>query len=348
LIHIDGSHGEGGGQILRSAVALSVLTKEPIEITDIRANRPNPGIKPQHYTAIKIIRQLCNAETVGLNIGSSRLIFSPGEPKGGEYKFDIGTAGSIVLVFQACLLSLVKTNDAITIRLTGGTDVKWSPSWDYFSHVFLPLIQKMGISVRAKLIRRGYYPKGGGEAILTIQSCKTIKPLLLDVQQNFSEVNGIVHLANLPEHVGKRMKHAAIKTLVQKNLKASLKVEKTTSFSAGTGITLWTQTNNTVLGKTGLGEKDIPAEKIGESVATAIIQEIVSGVTIDIHAFDQIIPYMALPDKKQSSCIVREISSHAQTNMWLVGQFFGSNNVFSVEDKKDLKMIKAEGRYSKE
>jgi len=347
-MHIDGSYGEGGGQILRSAVALSVLTKEPIEITNIRANRPNPGIKPQHYTAIKIIRQLCNAETDGLNIGSSRLIFSPGEIKSGEYRFDIGTAGSIVLVFQACLLSLVETKDVITIRLTGGTDVKWSPSWDYFSHVFLPIIQKMGVSVRAKLIRRGYYPKGGGEAILTVQPCEAIRPLLLDVQQDFSEVNGIVHLANIPEHVGKRMKHAAIKTLVQKNLKVSLQVEKTTSFSAGTGITLWAQTDDAVLGKTGLGERGVPAEKVGESVATALIQEIVSGATIDIHAFDQIIPYMALSDRKQSSCIVREISSHAQTNMWLVGQFFGDNNVFSVEDKKGLKMIKIEGQYSKE
>lgn len=253
-----------------------------------------------------------------------------------------------MLVFQACLLSLVETKDVITIRLTGGTDVKWSPSWDYFSHVFLPIIQKMGVSVRAKLIRRGYYPKGGGEAILTVQPCEAIRPLLLDVQQDFSEVNGIVHLANIPEHVGKRMKHAAIKTLVQKNLKVSLQVEKTTSFSAGTGITLWAQTDDAVLGKTGLGERGVPAEKVGESVATALIQEIVSGATIDIHAFDQIIPYMALSDRKQSSCIVREISSHAQTNMWLVGQFFGDNNVFSVEDKKGLKMIKIEGQYSKE
>ena len=348
MIHIDGSHGEGGGQILRSAVALSVLTKEPIEITNIRANRPNPGIKPQHYTAIKIIRQLCNAETDGLNIGSSRLIFSPGGIRSGEYRFDIGTAGSIVLVFQACLLSLVETKDVITIRLTGGTDVKWSPSWDYFSHVFLPLMQKMGVPARAKLIRRGYYPKGGGEAILTVQPCEAIRPLLLDVQQDFSEVNGIVHLANLPEHVGKRMKHAAIKTLIQKNLNALLKVEKTTSFSAGTGITLWAQTDDTVLGKTGLGERGVPAEKIGESVATALIQEIVSGATIDIHAFDQIIPYMALSDKKQSSCIVREISSHAQTNMWLVGQFFGDNDVFSVEAKRGLKIVKTEGQHSKE
>lgn len=344
MIHIDGSYGEGGGQILRNAVALSVLKKTPVEILNIRANRPNPGIKPQHYTAIKIIKKLSIAETDGLNIGSSSLIFSPGEIKGGEYIFDIGTAGSIVLVFQAFILSLLKTKDVITLRLTGGTDVKWSPSWDYFNNVFLQLLQKMGVSVDVKLIQRGYYPKGGGEAILTVKPIDSIQPLLLDNQQDFNLVNGIVHLANLPDHVGKRMKHAAINTLIRKNLKASIEVKKTTSLSAGTGITLWTQTNDTVLGKTDLGEKGITAEKIGERVAKEMIKEIVSGVTIDIHAFDQLIPYMALTDKKRSSCIVREISSHALTNMWLVGKFFGDEDIFSIDTKKGLKFINVHGQ----
>ena len=224
MLHINGSYGEGGGQILRTSVALSVLTKNPVQITNIRAKRPNPGIKPQHYTAIKILKKLSIAETDGLKIGSSHLIFSPGEIKGGEYIFDIGTAGSIVLVFQAYLLSLLKTKDVITLRLTGGTDVKWSPSWDYFSNIFLPLIQKMGVSVNLRLIQRGYYPKGGGEAILTVKPFELTKPLLLGVKQNFSKVSGIVHLANLPDHVGKRMKHAAINTLIQNDLNSSLKV----------------------------------------------------------------------------------------------------------------------------
>jgi RNA 3'-phosphate cyclase len=343
LIHIDGSYGEGGGQILRNAVALSVLTKEPVEIFNIRANRPKPGLKPQHYTTIKILKKLSVAETDGLKIGSSHLIFSPGDIKGGEYIFDIGTAGSIVLVFQAFLLSLLKTKDVITLRLTGGTDVKWSPSWDYFCHVFLPLVQKMGAIVNVKLIQRGYYPKGGGEAILTVKPFELTQPLLLGVKQNFSKVNGIVHLANLPDHVGKRMKHAAIKTLIQNDLNSSLKVEKLESLSAGTGITLWSKTNNIVLGKTGLGEKGMPAEKVGESVATEMIKEIVSGATIDIHAFDQIIPYMALVCNKRSSCIVREISSHAQTNIWLVRHFLGDQGIFRIETKKDLKIINTVG-----
>jgi len=343
-LHIDGSYGEGGGQILRTAVALSVLTKKPVEITNIRANRSNPGIKPQHYAAIKILGELCNAETSGLNIGSSSLTFSPGEIIGGEYNFDIGTAGSIMLVFQACILCSVKTKTPITIRVIGGTDVKWSPSWDYFKHVFLPLMKKMRLPVSAHLIRRGYYPKGGGEVVLTIQPCKDVQPLQLDKKQEFTTVEGIINIANLPEHVSKRMKHAAMKTLLKKNLETALKIEKATSLSTGAGMTVWTQTRNAILGATVLGERGLPAEKIGEKAATELIREIESGATLDTHAFDQILPYMALiRDNKQSSCIVKEISSHAQTNMWLIRQFFDNQDMFHIENKEDFKIVRIKG-----
>lgn len=322
-MQVDGSYGEGGGQILRTAVAFSALTKKPVKITNIRANRPNPGIKPQHYVAIKSIKELCNAETGELEIGSSNLKFMPGDIKGGEYKFDIGTAGSITLVFQACILSSLKTKKPITMRLTGGTDVKWSPSWDYFEYVFLPIIQKMGLSVNAKLIKRGYYPKGGGEAVITINPCKDILPLQLDKKQEFTEVNGIIHIANLPDHIGTRMKGAVIKMLLKKNLKTSLKIEKTTSLSTGTGVTLWIQSKDTVLGSTVLGEKGASSEKVGDAAATGLIREIESGATLDVHAFDQMLPYMVMAKEEgESTCIVREVSSHAQTNMWLIKQFF--------------------------
>ena len=322
-MHIDGSYGEGGGQILRNTVALSVLTKKPVEIKNIRGNRPNPGIRPQHYVAIKSIKELCNAEIQGLEIGSSNLKFIPGRIKGGEYKFDIGTAGSIALVFQACILGSLKTKEPIIIRLTGGTDVRWSLSWDYFEHVFLPLIQKMGVLIKARLIQRGYYPKGGGEAAVTINPCKTVLPLQLGKKQKFTEVKGIMHSANLPDHIGTRMKHAAIKTLLKKNLTSSLQIEKTTSLSTGTGITLWTQSEDTLLGSTVLGEKGVPSEKIGETAAMNLLREIDSGATLDAYAFDQILPYMAIAkDQGPSSCIVRDVSSHAKTNMWLIKQFF--------------------------
>lgn len=323
MLYIDGSHGEGGGQILRTAVALSVLTKKPVEIDNIRANRPTSGIKPQHYVAMKSIEELCNGKSEGLEIGSFHLKFTPGGIKGGKYKFDIGTAGSISLVFQACLLSAIKTREPIIMRVTGGTDVRWSPSWDYFNNVFLKILQKMGISVETQLIKRGYYPKGGGEAILTINPSKEIMPLHFGKQQDFSEVAGILNIANLPDHIGTRMKHVAIKTLLKKNLKATIKIEETQSFSPGTGITLWAQSQDAVIGSTNLGEVGIPAEKIGEDAASQILQDMDAGATIDIHAFDQIIPYMVIArEKGPSLCIVREISSHAKTNMWLLKQFF--------------------------
>ena len=325
-MEIDGSHGEGGGQILRTAVALSAITKKPIRITNIRANRPNPGIKPQHYVAIKSIRDICNAETNGLEIDSSNLEFLPKEVKGGEYKFDIGTAGSTILVFQACILASLKTNEPLTITLTGGTDVKWSPSWDYFKHVFLPLIRKTGVSVNAMLIKRGYYPKGGGKALLTIHPNKKIQPLQLDKKQEFSKVNGIINISNLPDHISNRIKHAAIKTLFKKNLKSSIEIEQTSSLSSGTGITLWIQTEDTVMGSTVLGERGVSSEEVGETAALNLLREIKSDATLDVHAFDQLSPYMAISRNiGYSSCIVCELSSHAKTNMWLIKQFFDVN-----------------------
>lgn len=325
-MEIDGSYGEGGGQILRTAVALSAITKKPIQIKNIRANRPNPGIKPQQYVAIKSIRDICNAKTNGLEIDSSNLEFLPKEVKGGEYKFDIGTAGSTILVFQACILASLKTNEPLTITLTGGTDVKWSPSWDYFKHVFLPLIRKTGVSVNARLIKRGYYPKGGGKVSLTIHPNKKIQPLQLDKKQEFSKVNGIINISNLPDHISNRIKHAAIKALFKKNLKSSIEIEQTSSLSSGTGITLWTQTEDTVMGSTVLGERGVSSEEVGETAALNLLREIESDATLDIHAFDQLIPYMAISRNiGYSSCIVCELSSHAKTNMWLIKQFFDVN-----------------------
>ena len=333
MLQIDGSYGEGGGQILRYAVALSALTKKPVEINNIRANRPVPGIRPQHHTAISCIKSICKGAIEGLSIGSSKLTFSPGEIQPGEYKFDIGTAGSITLVFQACILSSLNTTKPITIKLTGGTDVKWAPTWDYFTQVFLTLIQKMGVNTDAQLIKRGYYPKGGGEAVLTIYPAKKLQHLQLEEEQDFKEINGIVHIANLPDHISERMKQAALKIAVRSNIQSFIRVDKTTSFSPGTGITLWSKSDHTVMGSTFLGERGVTSEKIGENAANQLIKEINTGATIDTFAIDQILPYMVLAEE-ESVCMVRELSNHTQTNMWLLKQFFDVE--FEVKEQQDI------------
>ena len=344
MINIDGSYGEGGGQILRSSIGLSVLLKEDLRIFNIRGKRPKPGMKPQHYTAIKIIKELCNAKTEGLEIGSRELIFKPGSLKNGSFDFDIVTAGSIVLVFQTCILSLIKTKERIKIRLTGGTDVKWSPSWDYFENVFIKILKRIGIKVNTRLIRRGYYPQGGGEAILEIFPIKNIYPLYIEKNQEFKEVCGIIHISNLPEHVAKRMKNASINKLIKNNLNAHIKIVSSKSLSAGTGITLWSKSNNTILGKTNIGERGLPAEKVGELTSNSLVSEIKSGANVDINLIDQILPFLVLADNtNQSNCIVKELSGHTETNIWLINQFIKNNDIFQISNEKGLFNIKING-----
>lgn len=321
MLLIDGSYGEGGGQIVRTAVALSVLTKQPIKITNIRAQRPIPGLRPQHYTALSCIQKICDAEVEGLSINSTNLTFTPHDVKSGTYTFDIGTAGSMTLVFQAILLSAYHTSAPLTIKLQGGSDVRWSPSWDYFAFVFLNLISKIGIKTEIQLIKRGYYPTGGGVAILTIYPVEKLIPFHAEEPQNFTEIHGIIHQANLPNHIGTRMKHTAITTALKHNLRSNIQVDITSSSSPGTGITLWSAAGPTILGSTILGEKTISAETIGETAANQLINEIKSGATIDRYAIDQILPYLVLAPKG-SGFLIREISNHTKTHIWLIKQFF--------------------------
>jgi RNA 3'-terminal phosphate cyclase (ATP) len=336
VLQIDGSYGEGGGQIVRTAVALSVLTKQPIHINNIRANRPIAGLRPQHYTTLSCIKAMCNAEVEGVATNSTTLTFVPHDIKPGEYFFDVGTAGSMILVFQAFLLSALKTTVPLTIRLRGGTDVRWAPSWDYFTQVFLPLIKKIGINVHVKLEKRGYYPTGGGEAVLTIQPNEKLISFHAAEPQDFHEIFGIIHLANLPDHIGTRMKHAAIKIAMKHNLRSTIKIDAAPSSSSGTGITLWSPSENTILGSTVLGEKQLSAETVGENAAMQLIQEIRSGATIDSYAIDQLLPYFVVAPKG-STCLIRELSNHTKTNMWLVKQFFDID--FEVTSQQDIVRI---------
>jgi RNA 3'-phosphate cyclase len=338
LLHIDGSYGEGGGQILRYAIALSIFTKKPVEITNIRAKRSKPGLRPQHLTALTCMKTISNAKTHGLAIGSTKLTFTPGDIQPGEYCFDIGTAGSITLVFQACILSAIKTTKPITIRIKGGTDVKWSPSWAYFTNIFLPLIQMMGIKIEARLIKRGYYPKGGGEAFITIYPTKQINHLQLKERCKFNKIKGIINSSNLPIHISKRIKNTIIKKAVNSNIKTSIQKDESISLSPGVGITLWSQSDSAILGSAVIGEKGIPAEKIGENAFKQLIEEINDGANIDTYAIDQLLPYMAIAEGK-SICYIRHLSSHTETAMWLLKLFLDVEFQLVKQNKSIMLMV---------
>jgi len=337
LLEIDGSYGEGGGQVLRNSAALSCVTNNPIKITNIRANRDQPGLKPQHYVVLKSLEEIFSAETSGVEIGSTEVTFKPGKIKPDKYKFEVGTAGSITLVFQAIILACLNAKEQITVSVSGGTDVKWSPSWDYFENIFLPLIEKMDVKVYSNLILRGYYPRGGGEAIITINPMKKLKPLNIPDEQEFSEANGTISISNLPEDITRRIKHTAVKTLLKNDIVSKIDVQQSTSLSPGVGVTLWSKTHDAIIGSTVLGDKGIPSEEVGMNAANFLLEEIRSYSTIDVFAFDQILPYLVLARKNGSN--VRNLSSHASTNMWLLKQFY-EDVEFEASQNEDNFQIK--------
>jgi RNA 3'-phosphate cyclase len=333
MITIDGSYGEGGGQILRLSVALSAVTKEPISVTNIRRNRPSPGLKPQHVMAINSVAKICHAHVEGNTVGSSVITFYPGDIKGGSYSFDIGTAGSITLVMQACIIPSLFADQKIDIRITGGTDVKWAPPWDYFNHVFLPHLQNMNIKIRGHLVSRGYYPRGGGKATVVIDPVDTFRPLIPRETKNI-QVKGRVNLANLPSHIGDRIKKSAADTLAVQHIPADIDIILNQSSSAGVGLVLWTQ-DGSILGADCLGEKSISSEKVGSLAASRLLSEIQSGATLDIYAVDQMLPYLALSKKGFFLC--RDISPHAFTEMWLLKKFIKKD--FSIQKSGVLQKV---------
>ena len=345
IVKIDGSYGEGGGQIVRTALALSILTDTPVKIENIRANRPNRGLKPQHLTVVKALRDMSDAEVKGASLGSHSLFFSPSELKGGKYKFDVGTAGSIVLILQTAMIALLNLDENIEILIRGGTDVRWAPSWDYFRYVFSVLVNRIGIDIDASLIKRGFYPKGGGEAIVTVGTDKEFKPFRIDSLSKYENVIGNIVLSSLPNHIATRIKHSILKFFLpyKKTIDVNIERDKS-SFSEGVVVTLWSSSGNTVVGYTVLGETGLPSEKVGNMCADGLMKEIESGTSIDSYAVDQLLPYMAfvaVEKNKTSYFISRNLTNHARTVMWLIKKFLpvdflvsNKNGLFKVVVKK--------------
>lgn len=323
MIEIDGSYGEGGGQILRMSVALSAVAGKDVKIVNIRAGRKKPGLAAQHLTAIRSVGEICDAQVEGLDIGSQTVEFHPGELRGGKFRFDIGTAGSITLVFQACFIPALHAPTKCVLTVTGGTDVRWAPPMDYFQNVFLPMVGKMGVSAKVESVKRGYYPKGGGKVVLHIEPKETLSPLQLDELKGQLMIKGISHVSNLPDHIPERMTKSAKKDLVRLGRPdiVSRVFGGDEAFGQGGAIALWAENEDTVLGGNATAERGVKAETVGEIASKELWKEIKSGATLDIHLSDQILPYMAMADG-ESSFLVREVTNHIKTNMWLTEQFF--------------------------
>lgn len=308
IIEIDGSHGEGGGQIIRTALTLSAITKKPVRITDIRAGRPNPGLQMQHLTSAKAVRNVCRGVLSGAELRSTELSFEPGEIVGGKYEFDIGTAGSVTLVAQTLIPILLFASKESELRITGGTHVMKSPSYDYFDKVFIPALRLFGLDAGCRMLRAGYYPAGGG----CMEACvKPGRPHGCDIWPRDEHVEAIIRLGGrLPMGIAVREKKVFVKNSIE-----HVHIYEDGALSPGNAITAW----KGLRGAYALGERGKRAELVAQEAVDALNAE--KG-DVDAHLADQLLVYAALAEGRTAyatSCI----SGHLKTNAHVISKFLG-------------------------
>jgi RNA 3'-phosphate cyclase len=322
MIEIDGAYGEGGGALLRISAALSTLTLKPVRITNIRANRPKPGLMAQHLNALKIVAQMSNASYSGLDIWSEEVLLRPEYIRGGNFKVDVGTAGSVTLILQAAMIPAAFADSPIELILKGGTDVRWSPSVDYLENVTLPTLRSMGYRAVIDLIQRGHFPRGGGILKAIIDPVKKLKPLnLLDLK--IDKIKGISHAVKLPKHVAVRQAKSAEKILADEGFDADIEVQHSNEgFGPGSGIVLWMD-GKTRIGGSAIGEPGKLAEIVGRKAAEELLYHISRGAAFDRYMGDQMIPYMALAGNSRIK--TAELTQHTLTNIYAVEKFTGKD-----------------------
>jgi RNA 3'-terminal phosphate cyclase (ATP) len=293
LITINGA--SGGGQMLRNAVALSAVTGRPVRVVNIRSGRPRPGLQPQHLAGVRAVAEVCGAELTGGEIGSREIAFVPRpiEARRG-WRIDVGTAGSVALIFQSLLPALAHAAGESGLTLTGGTDVPFAPPFEYLQHVLRPALAQLGPTVELQLIGRGFYPRGGGEVRAHVTPAP-VHPISWIERGRITRIRGRSYSLGLPEHIAVRMRDAAQRLVSSACPKVEIELEVTTSgHSTGCGIALWAETDTgRALGSSSLGERGKPAERVGEEAANALLRELRTKAAVDSHLADQLIVWLA-------------------------------------------------------
>lgn len=320
MIEIDASFGEGGGQILRSALALSVITGQAMRLTRVRARRPQPGLKPQHLKAIEAAARISAARVEGAAPGSQTLRFEPAELKSGSYDFDIGTAGSVSLLLQTLCLPLSFADGPSGLTLRGGTHVPWSPCYHYLQWQWLPYLAEAGYHVACSLERAGFYPPGGGLLHATITPSRPRTPLRLTRRGRLLRIRGLSAVGRLDRSIAERQRRQAVDGLRDLLVPLEIEVAEVPAASPGTFIVLLAEFEGGRCCAFALGARHKPAEKVADEAVEELRADIASGGAIDVWLADQLLlPLSFVPARSELS--VCRISQHLRSNAELLGYF---------------------------
>ena len=321
MITLDGSQGEGGGQIVRTAVTLSAITGQPVEVTRIRGGRETPGLRPQHVTAIQAVGSLCDAEMRGVEVGSQELTFVPRRPvRAGEYEWGVGTAGSACLVAQAVILPLALAEGESQVRLYGGTHVPNSPPGHYLRDVYTPMLLWMGLDVEVYMDSYGFIPEGGGMLTIYIKGGARPHGMRLVERGALERIFGTAVGCNLPSHIPQRMANRAINLLGAIDVPVDIRPMLTRSVSTGAGIFLTVEYENGRAGFGMLGRRGMPSEEVAERAVTPLLMFHDSGAAVDERLMDQLVLPLALA-QGPSTVSTNAITEHLRTNVEVVRAF---------------------------
>ena len=330
MIIIDGSRGEGGGQILRTSLALSLITGKPFQVNKIRAGRKKSGLMRQHLTALNAAREIGEARVSGNSIGSSSFSFAPATLKAGNYQFAIGTAGSCTLVLQAVLPALILADGPSTLVLEGGTHNPNSPSYDFLVKVFLPLLSQMGPKVKATLERPGFYPAGGGRFSVQIEPVKDLKPIEILQRGKAIRQKAVATISQLEPNIAKRELKVVRRKLNWPDNCLEIKEIKN-SRGPGNVLTLEVKYENITELFIGFGERGVSAEKVASKTAKLATDYLKSDAPVGRYLADQLLIPMALAGKGRFRTL--SLTNHTLTNMDIIQRFLDVN--FEVDNISD-------------
>jgi RNA 3'-terminal phosphate cyclase (ATP) len=322
MLTIDGAMGEGGGQVLRSALALAVSGRRAIRIVNIRARRSRPGLRPQHLAAVRAAAQISGARAEGAAIGSREIEFAPQRVEPGEYRFAIGTAGSTALVLQTVLPALLTADGPSEIYLEGGTHNPRAPTFECLTRAFLPLIERMGPRVSVELERRGFEPAGGGRLRVQVEPVPRLEPLRIESRGRLLGLEAEVLVSRLPLHIAEREKSVLVQALEMRPERVRL-VEVADSPGPGNVVTVLALSEALTEVFAAFGRPGVPAERVGIRAAESVKSYLAAGVPVGIHLADQLLLPLALAG--EGSFVTQPPSGHTLTNIGLIGRFLPHN-----------------------